>query len=73
MAKPKSTSLQDTHEANDDNLQLDPLIDALLGHLPAPGDTFTKEDRELWLQIIGLAFKLIYQESEESEPETPPT
>lgn len=51
----------ESHEAN--GMQLDPLIDALLEHLPAPGDYFAPEDRKLWLQILELAFKLIYDES----------
>ena len=43
-------------------MELDPLIDALLEHLPAPGDHWPKDERALWLQILDLAFKLIYAE-----------
>jgi hypothetical protein len=46
------------------------LIDALLEHLPAPGDPFPAEDRKLWLQILELALKLIYTE-DEAEAEAP--
>lgn len=51
--------------------QLDPLIDALLDHLPAPGDPFPAEDRKLWLQILELAFKLIHPEETADEPAEP--
>lgn len=44
-------------------MELDPLIDALLEHLPAPGDYFSPDDRKLWLQILDLAFKLIYDDT----------
>ena len=46
---------------------LDPIIDALLEHLPAPGDYFPKEERQKWLQMMTLAFDLIY---DEHPPET---
>jgi hypothetical protein len=42
--------------------QLDPIIDALLEHLPAPGDYWSKDDRALWLRMIELSFELIYEE-----------
>jgi hypothetical protein len=48
---------------------LDPLLDALLIHLPAPGDYFSPNDRKLWLQMCELSFQLVY----ESEPEPEPT
>lgn len=40
--------------------QLDPIIDALLEHLPAPGDYWSKDDRSLWLRMIELSFELVY-------------
>jgi hypothetical protein len=43
-------------------MQLDPIVDALLEHLPAPGDYWHPEQRKLWLQILELSFKLIYNE-----------
>ena len=69
---PKS-KLASSMEAQDQNaLQLDPLIDALLEHLPPPGDAFPKELRTLWLQILELSLKLIYTEDEtEPEPSNP--
>lgn len=60
----KSTSQAELDEANN-QLHLDPLVDALLEHLPAPGDVFPPESRKLWLQILELAFRLIYEEHEE--------
>jgi hypothetical protein len=43
-------------------MALDPLVDALLEHLPAPGDYWEPDERKLWLQLLELAFKLIYAE-----------
>jgi hypothetical protein len=44
--------------------QLDPVIDALLEHLPAPGDYWPSADRKLWLQMLELSFSLIYSDEE---------
>lgn len=64
MKKPKSPSSQDFQEAegNGGTHELDPVIDALLEHLPAPGDPFP--DRQLWLQILELVLKLVYPEEQ---------
>ena len=43
-------------------MELDPIIDALLEHLPAPGDYWPKDDRKRWLQIIELAFDIVYDD-----------
>lgn len=43
--------------------QLDPIIDALLEHLPAPGDYWAQDDRKRWLAMIELAFDMIYDET----------
>ncbi|HEY1887153.1 MAG TPA: hypothetical protein VGG86_14070 [Roseiarcus sp.] len=40
--------------------ELDPIIDALLDHLPAPGDYYAKDDRKRWLAILEMVFDLIY-------------
>lgn len=66
---PKAKSALTDMPPNNNGLELDPLIDALLEHLPAPGDHWPKEDRTLWLQILDLSFKLIYSEH---PPEQPP-
>ena len=41
---------------NNNSHELDPIIDALLIHLPAPGDYFAKDDRKKWLQMMELSF-----------------
>jgi hypothetical protein len=46
-------------------MELDPIINALLEHLPPPGDYFSPDDRKRWLQIMELSFDMIY----DSEPE----
>ena len=43
-------------------MALDPIIDALLEHLPAPGDYWPVADRKKWLQLIELAFDIVYDE-----------
>ena len=63
---PKAKIEADNH-AN--GMELDPLIEALLEHLPAPGDYFSQDDRKLWLQILELSLKLIYSEQPQTEPE----
>lgn len=50
--------------------QLDPIIDAMLEHLPAPGDYWSKDDRALWLRMIELAFELVYDDTEQSHDAT---
>jgi hypothetical protein len=49
--------------------QLDPIIDALLEHLPAPGDYWAKDDRKKWLQMMELSFDMIYDEEPPEAPE----
>ena len=44
------------------NHELDPLLDALLIHLPAPGDYFSPNDRTLWLRMCELSFQLVYSD-----------
>ena len=73
MAKQKSTFQAEPDEASNSNgQQLDPVIDALLEHLPAPGDPFP--DRKLWLQILELVLQLVYPEETgtDVEPNEPP-
>jgi hypothetical protein len=48
--------------------ELDPIIDALLDHLPAPGDYFAMGDRKRWLAILELAFDMIYVEEATGVP-----
>lgn len=45
----------------------------MLEHLPAPGDYFSSDDRKKWLQMIELAFDLIYddQPNDTAEPDEP--
>jgi hypothetical protein len=56
---PKAKVEPDNHG---NSMELDPIIEALLEHLPAPGDYFSKDDRKKWLQMIELSFDLIYDD-----------
>ena len=42
-------------------------IEALLDHLPAPGDYFPQDERKKWLQMIELSFDLIYDDQPQPE------
>jgi hypothetical protein len=65
MTLPKKPNQAEMDAAN--GAQLDPIIDALLEHLPAPGDYWAQDDRKRWLAMIELAFDMIYDDNE-----TPP-
>lgn len=55
---PKKPNQAELDAAN--GAQLDPIIDALLEHLPAPGDYWPKDERKRWLQMMELSFDMIY-------------
>lgn len=46
---------------------VDPLIQGLLTHLPAPGDVWPEAERQLWLDLAKGGFKMIYR-TEEAKP-----
>lgn len=77
--KLKSQSPVELDAPNNSGHELDPLIDALLDHLPAPGDPFPPEERKLWMQILDLILKLIHPDEstaesnggDEQQPEQP--
>lgn len=75
MAKRASPQNQEFPEPQTENngIELDPLVEAMLGHLPAPGDTWPKDERELWMQILGLIFQLIYPEQDTSDQQPEPS
>ena len=47
---------------------IDPIIRALLTHLPPPGDVWPKEARKLWLDLLTGSFGMIYREVETTAP-----
>lgn len=68
MPKPKTYQAEpdDPDTANAPEGELDPLIEALLEHLPPRGEPFPS--RPLWLQILELALQLIYPEEQPGAP-----
>jgi hypothetical protein len=52
-------------------MELDPIINALLEHLPPPGDYFSPDDRKRWLQIMELSFDMIYDSEPQPEATEP--
>jgi hypothetical protein len=56
---PKAKIEPDNH---DNGMELDPIINALLEHLPPPGDYFSQDDRQRWLKIMELSFDMIYED-----------
>ena len=71
MSPRKSQSSQELQEQENNGeptgAELDPIIDGLLTHLPAPGDPFPRKERDLWMQIMGLTLELVYPDDEEAE------
>jgi hypothetical protein len=41
-------------------LHLDPLIAAVIGHLPAAGSAWSQEARQAWLRMASMAFDVVY-------------
>jgi hypothetical protein len=58
-------------EPTDNGIALDPIIDALLEHLPAPGEYWSKDDRALWLRMIELTFELVYDDQPDASTAEP--
>lgn len=71
MKKPKTFQEPDEQQDNGGGQQLDPVLEAMLEHLPAPGDPFP--DRQLWLQIWELVLKLVYPEEQPEQGDGQPT
>jgi hypothetical protein len=61
---PKAKIEPDNH---DNGMELDPIINALLEHLPPPGDYFSPDDRKRWLQIMELSFDMIYEDENDAD------
>jgi hypothetical protein len=72
MTLPKAKATQAELDAANGG-QLDPIIDAMLEHLPAPGDYWSKDDRALWLRMIELAFELVYDDTEQPQATDEPS
>lgn len=43
---------------------LDPLVAALLGHLPPAHTVWPPQDRQKWMDMLGDAFAVIYKDAE---------
>jgi hypothetical protein len=68
---PKYTVEQQEPNGEPNGLELDPIIEALLEHLPAPGDPWPQNDRKRWLQILEMALSLIYPEQPQATSTEP--
>lgn len=44
--------------------QVDPLVTALLGHLPPAHTVWPPPERQKWLDMLGDAFAVIYKDAE---------
>lgn len=47
---------------------IDPIIKALLTHLPPPGEVWPSEARILWVNLLTGSFQMIYREAEIPAP-----
>ena len=50
---------------------IDPIIAALLTHLPPPGEVWPKEARKLWVDLLTGSFQMIYREPDPNLPALP--
>lgn len=63
----KRPSLRDNDDDNGTPVRrgrVDPLIQALLGHLPAPHTVWPPQERQKWLGMLGDALGVIYKDAE---------
>lgn len=50
----------------------DPLLDALIGKLPAPGEAWPQADRDVWFSLMRSAFDLVYGRDGQPAPTPAP-
>ena len=64
----------DDDNGNDDDvrggrgMRIDPLVKALLGHLPQAKTVWPPQERTKWLQLLGEALGVIYRDAEPPKP-----
>lgn len=66
MVKRPSPSLGSDDEDGDNDVnrrRLDPLVRALLGHLPQAHAVWPPQERQKWLQLLSEAFGVIYKDA----------
>lgn len=51
--------------------EIDPIIKALLTHLPPPGGVWPMEARKLWVDLLTGSFQMIYREPDPNLPALP--
>jgi len=49
----------------------DPLLDALIGKLPVPGESWPQADRDVWLGLMRNVFDLVYGRDGQAPPAPP--
>jgi hypothetical protein len=49
---------------SEEEMKVDPIVQGLLARLPKSGSTWPQGERQLWLNLLGESFKLIYREDE---------
>jgi hypothetical protein len=73
MAK-RSTPIggSDNDDGNDNegrmSRRLDPLVRALLGHLPPSHSVWPPQERQKWITMLQEAFGVIYKDAEQVKP-----
>jgi hypothetical protein len=65
MKKPASPGGGENEEDNGVRMtrRLDPLVRALLGHLPQSHAVWPPQERQKWLQLLSEAFGVIYKDA----------
>lgn len=62
--RPHPPSNDDDNGGPSRRRSVDPLIAALLGHLPAPHSVWPPAERQKWLGMLGDALGVIYKDTE---------
>jgi hypothetical protein len=70
VKKPTHASSDDDNNYEDDEnggkarMRIDPLIKALLGHLPASKSVWPPQERSKWIALLSEALGVIYRDAE---------
>jgi len=58
----------DNDERGGRGMRIDPLVKALLGHLPPPKSVWPPQERSKWIALLNEALGVIYRDAEPPKP-----
>ena len=75
MVKRPTPSMENDDDNGDNDVmnrrKLDPLVRALLGHLPVAHSVWPPQERQKWLQLLSEAFGVIYKDAPDPPKDKP--